>query len=166
MCIRDSHYGVPTKIVRPFNVYGPGMNQNDYRVVPDFINRTLLDKPLKIYKPGTQTRTFCYATDAINGFIRVLLSGVPGEPYNIGNDSPEITIQDLADTLEIVVGHKIAKSFVEHPDVYPGDEPIRRCPDIKKANIHVGYHPEVSLKEGLTRSLNWASNNYEFEKNI
>ena len=164
--VYHTHYGVPTKIVRPFNVYGPGMNQNDYRVVPDFINRTLSDKPLKIYKPGTQTRTFCYATDSINGFIRVLLKGVPGEPYNIGNDSPEITIQDLADTLESVAGHPIAKSFVEHPDVYPGDEPIRRCPNIKKANIHVGYHPQVSLKEGLTRSLNWASENYEFKEKL
>jgi UDP-glucuronate decarboxylase len=162
--IYQTHYGVPTKIVRPFNVYGPGMNQNDYRVVPDFISRTLSGKPIKIYKPGTQTRTFCYATDAINGFVRVLLNGVPGEPYNIGNELPEITIQDLADQLEFVAGYKIDKLFVEHPDVYPGDEPIRRCPDITKANIHVGYKANVSLQEGLKRSLTWAAENYELSE--
>ena len=156
----QSHYGVPTKIVRPFNIYGPGMRQNDYRVIPEFLSKVLSAKPLNIYKPGTQTRTFCYTTDALNGFLRVLLDGVPGEPYNIGNDDPEITIRELAEQMEIVWGSEIKKAFVEHPDVYPGDEPVRRCPDLKKANIHLGYQPTVTLIEGLSRSINWASKHY------
>ncbi len=156
----QSHFGVPTKIVRPFNIYGPGMRQNDYRVMPEFLSKALSGKPLNIYKPGTQTRTFCYSTDALNGFLRVLLDGVPGEPYNIGNDHPEITISELAEQMELVLGSKIEKNFIEHPDFYPSDEPIRRCPDLKKASIHLAYQPTVSLSEGLRRSINWASEHY------
>ena len=156
----QSHYGVPTKIVRPFNIYGPGMRQNDYRVIPEFLNRALSGKPVNIYRPGSQTRTFCYSTDALNGFLRVLMDGVPGEPYNIGNDHPEITIRELAEQMELVLGSEIKKAFIEHPDAYPSDEPNRRCPDLKKAKIHLGYEPTVALSEGLRRSISWASKHY------
>jgi UDP-glucuronate decarboxylase len=139
------------------------MRQNDYRVIPEFLSRALSGKSLNIYKPGTQTRTFCYSTDALNGFLRVLVDGVPGEPYNIGNDYPEITISELAEQMEIVLGRKIKKTFVEHPDVYPSDEPVRRCPDLRKASIHLAYQPTVALNEGLRRSINWASEHYIFK---
>ena len=157
----QSHYGVPTKIVRPFNIYGPGMKKNDYRVMPDFLNRALSNKPLKIYRPGTQTRTFCYSTDALNGFLRALVQGKPGEPYNIGNYSPEITITDLAAKLENILGKPVRKSFVDYPDEYPSEEPIRRCPDLTKSKAHLNYEPQISLDEGLRRSIKWASVQYQ-----
>ena len=157
----QSHYGVPTKIVRPFNIYGPGMKKNDYRVMPDFVNRALSNKPLNIHRPGTQTRTFCYSTDALNGFLRALIKGSPGEPYNIGNSHPEITISDLASKLEDILGSPIQKSFVEYPDEYPSDEPMRRCPDLKKSKAHLEYEPQISLEEGLRRSIKWASVQYQ-----
>ena len=159
--VYQTHYGVPTKIVRPFNIYGPGMKKNDYRVMPDFLNRALSSEPLNIYRPGTQTRTFCYSTDALNGFLRALVKGRPGEPYNIGNSHPEITITDLASKLEDILGRPIQKSFVEYPDEYPSDEPIRRCPDLTKSKSQLEYEPQISLDEGLRRSIKWASVQYQ-----
>ena len=94
--IYHQQYGVHGTIIRPFNVYGPGMQKTDYRVLPNFGARLMEGKPLQIYGHGDQTRTFCYVTDAIGGFLRVLMEGVPGEPYNIGNPSPEISMKALA----------------------------------------------------------------------
>jgi len=153
-------YGVPTTIVRPFNVYGPGMQETDYRVLPNFMSRILADKPLMVYGNGSQTRTFCYVTDAIVGFLKVLLDGTPGQAYNIGNPLPEISMVGLAQTLEQTVGKKLSVHLVEYPDSYPADEPQRRCPDISKAQHQLGYHPTVRLDEGLRRFYEWAKTCY------
>ena len=153
-------YGVPTRMVRPFNVYGPGMQETDYRVLPNFASRIIAKKPLHVYGSGKQTRTFCYVTDAIVGFINVLLSGIAGQAYNIGNPVPEISMLELAKVLEEVVKRRLAIERVEYPDTYPSDEPQRRCPDISKARLQLGYQPVVSLKEGLRRFMGWASKTY------
>jgi UDP-glucuronate decarboxylase len=119
-------------------------------------------KPLQIYGHGDQTRTFCYVTDAINGFIRVLLSGIPGEPYNIGNPSPEISMKDLAGEISKALGNKpVEFDIVDYPDTYPADEPNRRCPDISKAATQLGYAPRVGLDEGLKRFFGWAAEFYK-----
>lgn len=157
------YYGVPAKIVRPFNVYGPGMKETDYRVLPNFASRVINGKPLQAYGSGKQTRTFCYVTDAINGFLRTLLEGQPGEAYNIGNPRPEISMVDLAREVEGVLGRKVEVIVTEYPNSVPPDEPLRRCPDITKARQQLGYEPTVDLREGLRRFLDWTFRNYTRE---
>lgn len=158
--IFHEYYGVPVKVVRPFNVYGPGMKETDYRVFPNFASRIVAGKPLEVYGTGKQTRTFCYVTDAINGFLRVLLDGASGEAYNIGSPRPEISMMDLARELEIVVKRKVKVRVRGYPKSVPPDEAMRRCPDITKARQHVGYEPTVELREGLRRFIAWAFKNY------
>lgn len=158
--IYHQHFGLKTNVVRPFNVYGPGMNETDYRVLPNFASQIKGGKPLRIYGDGRQTRTFCYATDAVVGFLKVLLHGVPGEPYNIGNPEPEISILELAQLSQRIVGRKLDVHLIEYPDSYPADEPKRRCPDIRKAKLQLGYEPAISLEEGLGRFYDWAMQHY------
>lgn len=159
--IFHEQYGVPTKMVRPFNVYGPGMKETDYRVLPNFASRIKGNKPIHVYGHGKQTRTFCYINDAITGFTLALLDGLPGQVYNIGNPEPELSVWDLVKILENVLGKKIELNQVEYPDSYPADEPQRRCPDITKATFQLGYKPQVPIEEGLSRFMNWALARYK-----
>ncbi len=158
--IFHERHGVPTRMVRPFNVYGPGMQESDYRVLPNFASRIVGGKPLAIYGTGKQTRTFCYVSDAIVGFLKVLLDGTPGQAYNIGNPVPEVSMLELAQLLGHVIGRPLEVNLVEYPDSYPGDEPQRRCPDINKAALQLNYHPSVGLAEGLRRFMEWALERY------
>jgi UDP-glucuronate decarboxylase len=158
--IFHEYFGVHTNIIRPFNVYGPGMQESDYRVLPNFGSRLKADKPFNVYGTGNQTRTFCYLTDAMVGFLRVILSGVPGETYNIGNPKPEISVMELIDVMARVIGRPIERNVIDYPDSYPADEPLRRCPDIRKAKLQLGYEPQVKIEDGLERFLNWTGANY------
>lgn len=153
-------YGIPVNSVRPFNVYGPGMQETDYRVLPNFASRVKGGRPLKLYGSGRQTRTFCYVTDAVVGFLLILLKGAPGEAYNIGNPKPEISMLELAKRVESALGRPVKHQIVEYPDSYPADEPNRRCPDIAKARLQLGYEPIVDLDEGLRRFLRWTDAHY------
>jgi len=157
-------YGVKATMVRPFNVYGPGMQERDYRVLPNFAARIKAGLPLRLYGHGRQTRTFCYVTDAIVGFLSVLVDGLPGEAYNIGNPKPEVSMFELAHWTEKAVGRKIKRQLVEYPESYPADEPNRRCPDISKARLQLGFEPSVGLAEGLTRFFRWTDLHYTGEK--
>ncbi|NRA64530.1 MAG: NAD-dependent epimerase/dehydratase family protein [Pseudobacteriovorax sp.] len=158
--IYHQEYGVHTNMVRPFNVFGPGMQENDYRVLPNFASRIKKKQALKVYGSGNQTRTFCYISDAIGGFLRIAAKGVPGEPYNIGNPKPEISMLDLAKEIQRTMEIKVSTDVIEYPDSYPADEPNRRCPDIRKAQLQLGYDPQVSLSQGLRRFFDWALENY------
>ena len=148
-------------MVRPFNVYGPGMKETDYRVLPNFASRLKSGKPIHVYGHGRQTRTFCYIVDAIVGFTMALMDGLPGQVYNIGNREPEVSMVDLVRILENVLNRKVHLDLVEYPDSYPSDEPQRRCPDINKAAFQLGFEPQVPLKEGLSRFMGWALENYQ-----
>src|SRR5262245_47797020 len=153
--IYQQQFSVPVAIVRPFNVFGPGMKHNDRRVVPMFAYEALNGRSLPVHGDGRQTRTFCYITDAISGFLKTLLKGKPGEAYNIGNSADEIAMRDLATMYtELVPGCKV--QFISYPDTYPAGEPQRRCPDLRKAAEHLGYKSRVSLRTGLSRFLAWA----------
>ena len=152
--------GTATNTIRPFNVYGPGMQETDYRVLPNFANRIKAGLPLNVYGSGNQTRTFCYITDALVGFLKVILRGVPGEAYNIGNPKPEISMVDLIRQIESVLSRPIAHNVVEYPDSYPADEPNRRCPDIHKARLQLDFQPDVDLGDGLRRFFSWADAAY------
>jgi UDP-glucuronate decarboxylase len=158
--VYHDHHGLETTIVRPFNVYGPGMGENDYRVLPNFASRIKAGRPLRVYGAGTQTRTFCYVTDAITGFLLALLDGVPGEAYNVGNEAPEVSMLDLVKEIEAVLGHAVRLDRVEYPDSYPADEPMRRCPDLTKARLQLGYRPTVGLRDGLGRFFRWTDRSY------
>ncbi len=96
----------------------------------------------------------------MNGFLRVIADGVPGETYNIGNPKPEITMLDLVKRMEKVSGRKLDVSVIEYPDTYPADEPLRRCPDITKARRQIGFEPRVDLDDGLKRFLDWTDGVY------
>jgi UDP-glucuronate decarboxylase len=153
-------HGVSVSTVRPFNIFGPGMQESDYRVLPNFANRIKGNQPLHIYGTGNQTRTFCYITDAIVGFLLAMIKGVPGEAYNIGNPEPELSMVALADRIEKVLKRKIPRILSQYPDSYPADEPLRRCPDIRKARVQIGYEPQVDFDEGLRRFFNWTDTVY------
>ena len=92
-----------------------------------------------------------------------LLRGIAGEPYNIGTPKPEISMLDLALHFEKILGQKLTINLIEHPDTYPADEPNRRCPDIRKAQLQLKYFPKVSLEEGLRRFLSWTNKVYTGE---
>ena len=152
--------GVHTNTIRPFNVFGPGMQETDYRVLPNFASRIKGNIPLEIYGTGNQTRTFCYVTDAMEGFIRVIMNGVSGEAYNIGNPDPEISVIELIKKIELILGKEVKYNIVDYPDSYPADEPNRRCPDIKKAKIQIKYNPKVLIDDGLKRFIDWSDKVY------
>lgn len=152
--IYHERHNVPAKMVRPFNVFGPGMGHNDRRVVPMFTYQALNGRVIPVHGDGHQTRTFCYITDAITGFLKVLLDGKSGEAYNIGNAENEISMRHLAQLFtEVIPGSK--HSLIDYPDTYPAGEPQRRCPDLTKAETELEYEATVDLHEGMKRFVAW-----------
>lgn len=151
-----TRYGADVSIVLPFNVYGY-MGPNDYRVIPNFVYAALLGKPIRVYSPGTQTRTFCFYSDFIAGALLVLLTG-KDFAYNVGTSDGEISMLELALSVEsIMCGGNVPNlvQMVEPPEAYDR-EPQRRCPEISKARA-LGYEPKVTLGEGLNRIKSWLS---------
>lgn len=154
--IYQEKYNVPTTVVRPFNIFGPGMKHNDRRVVPMFSYQALNSTPLTVHGDGHQTRTFCYITDGMTGFIKALLIGKRGEAYNVGNPDNEIAMRDLAQIFVEQSGNKNASyNLIPYPENYPAGEPQRRCPDITKAKNELGFEPTMNFKEGISRFLEW-----------
>ena len=154
---------VPIVIVRPFNVYGPGMKQEDRRVVPQFLSCAFAGKPLPIHGSGLQTRSYCYITDAVIGFFKTLLTKRSGEVYNIGSHEGETNLVDLAKALEKLLKRKLVVAKIPYPPEYPADEPSRRCPDLTKAKKELAYVPKVNLETGLRRIINWYEDTYVAE---
>ena len=143
-------HGVPTRIVRIFNTYGPRMRLNDGRVLPAFMGQFLRGEPLSVYGQGDQTRSFCYVTDLVDGIYRLLHSDYV-EPVNIGNPH-EITVLETArEILAMVPGTKSTITF--HP--LPQDDPRRRRPDITKAQTLLGWNPTIDRAEGFARTLDY-----------
>jgi dTDP-glucose 4,6-dehydratase/UDP-glucuronate decarboxylase len=158
------HEGVPVKIARPFNNYGPGLKITDGRVIPDFARDVLAERDIVMLSDGSPTRTFCYATDAITGYYKVLVRGGPGEPYNVGIDRPEISMAGLAglviETARELFGYqgKVVLGKAAEAD-YLVDNPNRRCPVVDKARAQLGYAPRVLVDDGVYRSLVWYHHN-------
>jgi len=147
-------YGAPVKIVRPFNVYGPGQRLDDGRIIPSLISAAFYRRPIVLYSDGRATRSFCYIRDAIHGMLRVLLSPVAGEAFNVGNDE-EISIGDLARTAASLDGEPVLPIEFHTSDEadYLCDNPQRRCPDLTKLRRLGGWEPQVKVREGLARTL-------------
>ena len=144
------HHGVETRIVRIFNTYGPRMRAGDGRVVPTFINQALEGKPLTCFGDGSQTRSFCYVDDLIEGIYRLLLSDHV-LPVNIGNPA-EMTVLQFAQEIVRLTGAASEVVFVELPE----DDPKVRQPDITRAPV-LGWEPQVSLEQGLRRVIDYFS---------
>jgi dTDP-glucose 4,6-dehydratase len=146
-----THYGLAnnleTRIVRIFNTYGPRMGLYDGRCLPNFIVSALNGKPLVINGDGSQTRSFCYVDDLVDGIIRLMRSG-ESSPVNIGNPS-EITILDLAKEVIEMTGSKSEIKFAPAMK----DDPTRRRPDISKATSILGWTPKVSREEGIKKTI-------------
>jgi dTDP-glucose 4,6-dehydratase len=142
-------HGLDTRIVRIFNTYGPRMRPNDGRVVPAFIQQSLLGEPMTVFGNGSQTRSFCYVDDLIEGFWRLLKSG-EHQPVNIGNPR-EMTILQFAETIRALVGSSSPIEF----RVLPTDDPKTRQPDITRARAILDWEPKVPLEEGLLRTIEY-----------
>ncbi len=142
-------HGVDTKIARIFNTYGPRMRSGDGRVVPNFITQALTGKPLTVYGDGSQTRSFCYVSDLIEGIYRLLVSDV-NEPVNLGNPH-EMRILDFAKKIIELTGSKSDMVF----EKLPVDDPKVRQPDITRARTLLGWEPKVSLEEGLAKTIEY-----------
>jgi nucleoside-diphosphate-sugar epimerase len=147
---------VPVKIVRPFNNYGPGLKITDRRVLADFFRDVLVGRDIILLSDGRATRTFCYISDAITGYLLALLSAHNGESFNIGSDSPEISMSDLAKMVIEACGSssKVVRQTSEDVQ-YLTDNPQRRCPCLKKSRAMLGYAPRIGLREGLERTWNY-----------
>lgn len=143
------YHGLDTRIVRIFNTYGPRMRLNDGRVVPAFISQALRGEPLTVFGDGSQTRSFCYVSDLIEGIYRLALSG-EHEPVNIGNPA-EMTILQFAEVIRRVTGSASEIVFRDLPE----DDPKVRRPDISRARRLLGWEPQVSLEEGITRTIEY-----------
>ena len=138
---------VDTRIIRIFNTYGPRMRIGDGRVVPAFMERVILGRPLTIFGDGSQSRSFCYVDDLVDGIARMLASGQPG-PVNLGNPV-ETTIRELAELVLELFGGGASARYTAHP--LPEDDPKVRCPDISQARELLGWTPVVPLRDGLGR---------------
>ena len=146
-------YNLNTKIVRIFNTYGPRMQLNDGRVVTNFIVQALKNEDITIYGDGSQTRSFSYITDTVNGIIALMESN-HNDVFNIGNPS-EIPIKDLAMK---IIDLTNSSSQLINKDL-PKDDPKQRRPDITKANDLLNWKPEVLLEDGLSKTIEWISSN-------
>ena len=142
-------HGVDTRIVRIFNTYGERMRPRDGRVVPALICQALAGEPLTVFGDGSQTRSFCYVADLIDGIYRLLLSDVT-EPVNIGNPA-ELSVLDFAKTIKTLTG--TSSEIVFKP--LPVDDPKVRQPDITKAKAKLGWEPRVRLEDGLSKTIEY-----------
>ncbi len=142
-------HGVNTKIARIFNTYGPRMRQHDGRVVPAFITQALRGEPITVFGDGTQTRSFCFISDLVEGILRLSASNC-NNPINIGNPA-EITVLEFAEAVIKLTGSR--SKIVFRP--LPEDDPKKRKPDITAAKRELGWEPEVNLESGLSTTVQW-----------
>ena len=150
---RRSH-DVEVRIARIFNTYGPGMATNDGRVVSNFILQTLRGEPVTVYGDGSQTRSFCYRDDLIEGLVRLMaLDGKEPRPVNLGNPE-ECSMLDLVQAVARACGREATVTY----QPIPNDDPKQRCPDITRARELLNWSPAVSLQEGLKRTVSWFQN--------
>jgi len=145
-------YGLDARIIRIFNTYGPRMQKDDGRVVSNFINDALEDSPIKVDGDGSQTRSFCYISDMVEGIYKAMFTeGTKGQIFNLGNPD-EYKVKDLA---EKIIKLTKSKSEIKYSGTFREDDPMRRQPDITKAKEVLGWEPKVSLDEGLQKTIEY-----------
>ncbi|RKY42897.1 MAG: SDR family NAD-dependent epimerase/dehydratase [Candidatus Makaraimicrobium thalassicum] len=148
------NHGIDAKIARIFNTYGERMRHHDGRVVPNFIDQALRNEPMTVYGDGSQTRSFCYVSDLIEGIMKLMDSGL-NEPVNLGNPA-EMNVLDFAKKVKELTGSRSEIVFKE----LPVNDPKVRRPDIAKAKKELGWVPGIGLEEGLQRTIKWFRENY------
>jgi len=152
-------HDIPVVLIRPFNVFGPGFRLDDQRVLPDFMTSVLNREPIVLLSDGRPTRAFCYVSDAVRAMLLLLVSGRGGEAFNVGNDEGEISMAELAQLVvraaaEVTGDNPVPVTLGESADpAYLTDNPQRRCPDLTKLRAAVDWNPNVSVAEGLRRTL-------------
>ena len=153
------YHNLNTKIVRIFNTFGPRMRLNDGRVVPNFIGQALRGEPITVYGDGKQTRSFCYCTDLIDGFYRLVMSDQTG-PINIGNPT-ERTMLEFAQEIKALTN---SPSEIIFQPLLTADDPKQRKPDITKARTLLGWEPKIDLEEGLKRTIEYFQKRIDGQK--
>ncbi len=146
-------YRMPVNSVRLFQTYGPGMQLDDGRVVADFLRNRIEQQPIRLLSDGSAVRSFCYLSDAVTGLWQILLSDQTGEVFNIGSDE-SYGIRDFATLISRLEEPELALHFAE-PSAYSKGSPSRSVPDLSKARQLLGYQPQITLAEGLQRTLTW-----------
>jgi nucleoside-diphosphate-sugar epimerase len=153
-------YGLDGRIVRIFNTYGPRMRKDDGRVVSNFINQALANTSLTVYGDGSFTRSFCFVTDLVLGILKAMMTdGTQGEVFNLGNPE-EYTMLDLAKKIKTMTNSASEIVFEKLPE----DDPPRRKPDIEKAKAKLNWKPEISVDEGLEKTIEYYRNSSKFIK--
>jgi len=149
------NFKTPIKVIRPFNVYGPGQRLDDLRLLPDLMSAALAKKPLVLLSDGRATRAFCYLRDATWGILSVMMSDANGEAFNVGNDEEELSMKEIAMRLAAAASDPPLEVVFEKSDDphYLSDNPQRRCPNLGKLRAALPWSPQVPLKEGLARTL-------------
>ena len=147
LCFEYGRVGVAVRVARIFNTYGPRMSPEDGRVVSNFVRQALMAEPITLYGEGTQTRSFCYVDDLVEGLVRLMRSEVEG-PVNLGNPG-EFTVRELAGMVREMTGS--ASPLVHRP--LPQDDPRQRRPDLARAGTELGWAPKVALRDGLARTI-------------
>lgn len=146
-------HDIDVRIVRLFNTYGPNMQIDDGRVISNFINQAIRNEPITIYGDGSQTRSCCYISDMVEGFMKAMfMDNTKMEVFNLGNPD-ERTIKEIAELIRELTG---STSEIVYEDL-PEDDPLKRKPDISKANSELGFTPSTSLKEGLEKTISYFS---------
>ena len=143
-------HGLPVRIARIFNTYGPRMRRDDGRAVPTFIDQALTGRAITVHGDGSQTRSLCYVDDLVEGLFRLLMSDHVG-PINIGNPD-EVSVLEIAERIRMAADGSSRIVFVERPV----DDPERRCPEIALARRALGWEPTIELGDGLARTVEWA----------
>ncbi len=143
------YHGVETRILRIFNTYGPRMRLDDGRALPTFMGQALRGEPITVFGDGSQTRSFCYVDDLVEGIYRLLMSG-ESDPVNVGNPD-EITIREFAEEIVALTGSRSTVTYV----ALPADDPKVRQPDITRAREKLGWAPRINRSEGLRRTLQY-----------
>jgi len=152
-------YNIPIKIARPFNVYGPYLNLNDGRIIPDFMNNAINKSEIIIHSDGSPTRSFCYVSDAISAFFKLLFSKHDGIICNVGNDE-EVNVKKVASMIQNIIEGPISIKMIKSEDLnYTKDNPQRRCPDLSLIKKSINYEPKINLEKGLKRIYMWYRKN-------
>ncbi|MEX2588114.1 MAG: UDP-glucuronic acid decarboxylase family protein [Actinomycetota bacterium] len=148
-------WDIPIRIARIFNTHGPRMRRKDGRAVPTFVDQAMAGEPLTVHGDGTQTRSLCYVSDLIEGFMRLLAYDGPAQPVNLGNDT-EVAVVDIARMVAEIAGSASPVRFEERPT----DDPQNRRPDLTRARELLDWTPRVDLKDGLVRTVDWCRANW------
>ena len=159
--VYHNQYNLPINVLRPFNLYGPLMNFDDGRIIPNICKAMIEKRDFSVYGDGKQTRTYCYVTDAVVYMFKVLLSSKFGEIYNIGSEDEELSALEIAKkSYEIIDPEDSSFKIEPHPEGYPDDEPTRRKPDISKVKLISNYSPKYKFKDGFKSCYNYFCNFY------